>query len=51
MLSSFLLVLLFALVGMIVFLLVLLQKAEDVEKRISSGEVPHWKDSGKNEPH
>jgi len=51
MLSSFLLVLLFALVGMIVFLLVLLQKAEDVEKRISNGELPHWKDSGKNEPH
>ena len=51
MLSSFLLVLLFALVGMIVFLLVLLQKAEDVERRISNGEVSHWKDSGKDEPH
>ncbi len=51
MLSSFLLVLLFALVGMIVFLLVLLQKAEDVERRINNGEVPHWKDSGKKEPH
>ena len=51
MLSSFLLVLLFALVGMIIFLLVLLQKAEDVERRITNGEVPHWKDSGKNEPH
>ena len=51
MLKAFLFVLLFSLVGMIVFLLVLLQKAEDVERRINSGEVPHWKDQGKGQRH